>query len=1197
MKNLRTMHRQTWIWLVALAVLFSVTGSKQLWAQQSTGEVLGTVTDPTGAVVPNATATLTNTGTNDVKTLTTGGAGAFDFANLNPGNYKLVITGAGFSTVDSGAFVVSAGDRRRLDTQMKLGASTTTVEVSTVANAALQTDSSTMQNTITTESVAALPLNGRNYINLVQITPGATEGGPSTGGAGGAPDDRRQSSNVSLNSQSDSLNNNMIDGLDNNERIIGTVGVRPTIESIQEVKILTNTFTADSGRAAGAVINIITKSGTNNFHGSLYEYFRNDKLNAYAYQFGQQNPKPELRQNQFGGSIGGPIFKNRTFFFGDADFFRVAQHRTPPGIATVPSAYEQAHPGDFSDVGNATTGNFNSNGTSQFCNGLTGAPILDPAGYKVGCAYNPATGLQYAGNIIPTGSIDPVGLNYFKLYSLPNGSTTPATGTATYSGMNKRYQYQTNYDVRLDHKISASNAIFARYSVNDVFTVTPSPALPPKVVAGLLIDGQNDVDGYSPQLDRNIQLNFNHTFTPNLVMLLGAGWTFIQNFSYPPNYGLNPNTAFGEPGINYNAACCSALGGVTFNAGGVSGFGAGRPGFVPLLTKDNTYQINGAIFYNLGRQSLKAGAALIRRHANNFQETNGMGNIGFTNGAPGLLTGAFSSAVRINNPFGPTLYRVWEPSVFLQDDWRVSQKLTLNLGIRWDMFTPFVEKNNHIANWLWDKGQVVAGVNGANRSAGVNLTTTNYQPRVGFAFNPHTGTVLRGGFGLASFVTTQQSPASMKVQPWAVTFGTCSAATCPLGFNALRKGLPIPGSIPAASLDLDCGGSVQPAAGVPCAPQAIPSSLPQNFRDSYSEQWNLTVQQELPFKNVLTVAYVGVRGRHLSFGLANANIIPLGYYRDANVPLTPGQPGIVVNVPGGPAGPLSPGTLKGRRFNEAPPFARNTTQIQAVISEGASNYNGLQATLARRFENGLGYTATTAWAHNLDNVAGNGLGGMSTVITLDPSSPYYIGHYDYSDGALDQRNRFVFQGNYSPRFTKGLHGVAKQVFDGWQGNVISIWTTGLPVDVTNGNNLSLTSPGQNDRPNRAGNPFQNVPTNAPAGQIQYFNPAVFSNGTNTTTTTGQTIVAPRQLLGTVGNSRRNPMHAPPAQHVDFGLGKAFPIHEQVRLNFKAEGFNMLNSVIFASPAGGVTGGTFGRITSARSDYLPRVFQFALRVEF
>lgn len=1164
------------LWLVAiLAILMSSMGQRLL-AQQSTGEVLGTVTDPTGAVVPKVTVTLTNIDTNDVKTTTTGAGGIFDFANLNPGNYKVAVAGIGFSTVNTDVFIVSAGDRHRLDTQMKLGSSSTTIEVNT-SQTTLQTDSSALQNTIDSSSVANLPLNGRNYINLVQITPGATEGSPTALGSGQSPDDRRQSSNVSVNSQADQLNNNMIDGLDNNERIIGSIGVRPTIESIQEVKILTNTFTADSGRAAGAIINIITKSGTNKFHGSLYEYFRNDKLNAFAYQFGLHNRKPALHQNQFGGSLGGPIWKDHTFFFGDADFFRVAQDRTPPGTANVPTAYEQNHPGDFSDIVAATP---------AFCN-PGGTPILDPTGYKAGCAYNQATGMQYSGNIIPTSAIDPVGLNYFSLYSLPNAGLTSTNGVSQYIGTNKRYQFSTNYDVRVDHKINGSNSIFARYSVNDVFTLTPAPALPPKTVAGILIDGQNDVDGSSPQLARNAQVNYTHTFTSNLLLLLGSGYTFIQNYSYPPNYGKNPNTAFGEPGINYTKLE-SALGGVTFG-NGLTGFGSGRPGFVPLLTKDNTYQINGAVFYTKGKQSFKMGSALIRRQASNFQETNGIGNIGFTNGAPGLLTGAFSSAVRINNPFGPTLYRVWEPSVFLQDDWRANSKLTLNLGIRWDLFTPFVEKKDHIGNFLWDKGLVSANVNGVNRSAGVPLTLTNFQPRVGFAFTPRAGTVLRGGFGLAAFTTQQNAGTGLKVQPFAVTFGTCSAnlsatAGCPAPYKGLRFGLPVPGAIPSANLDLDCGYSVAPVAPFPCFPQTIPSSLPQNYRTAYLEQYNITVQQELPYHNVLTMAYVGVFGRHLANNLSNVNLIPVG-----STPV------------GGPL--LSAGTVVGRRFFTAPPYARNTTAIPAVLSNGSENYQGLQANLSRSFSNGVGYTVSTTWSHNIDNVSGAGLAvaGLQP-ISLDPSSPYYNGRWDKGDGDLDQRNRFVVQGNYSPKFTHHFTGLKRELLDDWQGNVIAVETTGLAFTVTNGSNISNTSPGQNDRPNRSGDPRANVGQSPVFGQIQYFNPLVFSNGAATTnnsnsTGTPQPIIAAPQLTGTVGNSRRNQIHGPTAQHVDIGLSKAFPIHEDMRIQFKAEGFNMLNSVIFANPGSGVTSGTFGRITSTRADYLPRVFQFAVRFEF
>ena len=1131
------------------SVLAGALSGTALYAQQSTGDVLGTVTDSSGASIPGAVVTLTNVDTNDVKTLKTSDGGNFDFANLNPGKYKLIVAGQGFRTATTNDLTVSAGDRRRVDTKMVIGGSTETIEVSTRA-ATLQTDSSTMQNTVGTEAVANLPLNGRNYVSLVQITPGATEGNPTSIASGNGPDDRRQGSSVSINSQSDVLNNNMIDGLDNNERIIGTIGVRPSIEGIQEVKILTNTFTADSGRAAGAVVNVITKSGSNQFHGSLFEYFRNDKLNAYAFQFGGHNRKPELRQNQFGGSLGGPIWKDHTFFFGDADFLRVIQVMNP-GTATVPNSFEQNNPGNFSDIVasqfNGATNPYLPTGPAAgvatvHCN-PGGAAILDPSKYVGGCAYNQATGFQYANNVIPTSAIDPVGLNYFKLYSLPTVGDNSPTGTANYVGSGKRQQYVTNYDVRVDHKISSADQIFGRYSVNDVYTVTPTPSLPPKMVAGLLVDGQNAVDGTSPQLDRNAQINFSHTFTPNVLLTLGAGWTFVQNYSYPPNYGNNPNTAFGEPGVNFSALS-SALGGVTFG-NGLTGFGAGRPGFVPLLTKDNTYQGNGALFYTRGKQSFKMGGALIRRLASNFQEQNGTGNIAFSNGAPGLLTGAFSSSQRNNNPFGPSLYRVWEPSGFIQDDIRVAQNLTLNLGVRYDVFTPYTEKNNRIANFLPNQGGLVAaGVNGVSRTAGVPIPYSDVAPRIGFAYTARPRTVIRGGFGLAFFTSTQASPASLKDQPFAIAFGPCSALTCPAPFNSLRNGLPVPGTESPASLALNCvTGVTSPV----CYTQSIVSSLP-SYRDSYLEQFNLTMQQELLGKNVLTVAYVGVLGRHLGDALGNVNLAPLGYTATAS----------------GPAG---------RAFFAQYP---NLTTVAALTTTGSSSYNGLQATLQRTFSNGLGYTATTTWAHELDNVGQIGGGGSLTAVSVDPNSPYFTSSYDYGSGDLDQRNRFVFTGNYSPAFTHGFHGVAKQLLDGWQGNVIAVWTTGLPFSPANTKNVSNTSPGNgSDRPNLLSNPFSNVP----AGY--YFNPASYA----------------AQAAFTVGNSRRNYLHGPAGQHVDIGLGKAFPIHENYRLNFKAEGFNMLNSVIFSNPGTTVGSSTFGKITSTRADYNPRAFQFALRLEF
>ena len=285
-------------------------------AQSTTADITGTVTDASGASLPNAKVTLTNLGTKEVRTAQTTAAGDYTFTQLGPGTYSIQVSQSGFKTFTIPSIALSASDRAREDAKLQVGSEGETVQVTGQAPA-LQSDSSVLTTVITQKATQDLPLNGRNYVNLAQLAPGANEGPPNGLSSGGRPDDRRLTSGISVNGQSDTINDWMIDGLDNNERIIGTTGIRPSIEAISEVNIQSNTYTAEVGRTAGGVINIITKSGTNNFHGSAYEFFRNDVLNAYPFQFGAHNPKPKLRQNQFGGSIGGPIIHDKLFFFGD----------------------------------------------------------------------------------------------------------------------------------------------------------------------------------------------------------------------------------------------------------------------------------------------------------------------------------------------------------------------------------------------------------------------------------------------------------------------------------------------------------------------------------------------------------------------------------------------------------------------------------------------------------------------------------------------------------------------------------------------------------------------------------------------------------------------------------------------------------------------------------------------------------------
>src|SRR5271156_6789361 len=313
-------------YLLALLVLFTSAA----FAQLTTADILGTVTDATGAVVPNASVVLTNNGTNEKRTTTSNGSGDYIFTLLPVGHYSISVKASGFQSSITKDLSVEGGDRARNDVHLTLGAEATTIEV-TASTPLLQADSATVSSTVTAQAVRDLPLNGRNFVQLVGLVPGANEGAGNGLSSGGRPDDRRtNAAGLSVNGQDDTLNNWVVDGIDDNERIIGTIGVKPNVEGIQEITVQTNSYAAEAGRTAGGVVNIVTRSGTNQFHGSIYEYFRNDIFDGRNF-FQRTGNKPELRQNQYGVSIGGPVWRNRTFFYFDWEGFRLVSGQTFTG--------------------------------------------------------------------------------------------------------------------------------------------------------------------------------------------------------------------------------------------------------------------------------------------------------------------------------------------------------------------------------------------------------------------------------------------------------------------------------------------------------------------------------------------------------------------------------------------------------------------------------------------------------------------------------------------------------------------------------------------------------------------------------------------------------------------------------------------------------------------------------------------------
>lgn len=699
--------------------------------QVVTGDVLGTVTDSTGAVIPNATVRIENTGTHAAQEAKSGDNGGYIFTHLQPGNYKLTVTVQGFKTYSNPSLDLVAGDRARVDAAMATGGSSETIEVTTQPSA-LQTDSTNVGSTIDSKAVADLPLNGRNVYGLVQVAPGVNAGAPNSLTSGTRPDDRRQSSSVSANGQYELVNNNLIDGLDNNERFKGLILLRPSVEAIQTVRVDTNTYTAEVGRTAGAAITILTKSGTNKFHGSLYEFFRNDKTDARNY-FARTNVlprKPELRQNQFGGSVGGPIFKDRTFFFADLEEFRQVDATGTVYTSTVPTAYQIDHPGDLSDVG---------------------GPVV--------------TGL------------DSTALAYFKLYPKPNqagSSYIPGTSVPTnnYLYNPARTQNTTLGDLRIDQHFHNGDTLFGRYSYNKVNTFMPGQ-LP--AVGNIGPGGQaGTYPGLSEITTHNGQLGYTHAFTPNLLLELRAGYTLFRDHVNQLNAGQNLNTggAYSIPNAN-DCIGCDGLAPVS-PGGGWTGLGDAT--FLPILLNEGAYQYAGNVTWVRGNHTIKFGDALIRRQVSNLQQNYGKPAISFNGSTPiATLTNFFHGQPFNYQRQGLTRrphVRTWEESAFLQDDWRALPNLTFNMGIRYDIFTAPNEKDGYFSNL-----DLTTATLTVNSTGGIRTNYSNVSPRFGFAYTARPTLVLRGGFGMSFYANDVQNAFYLQNPPYAFATGTLTSTS------------------------------------------------------------------------------------------------------------------------------------------------------------------------------------------------------------------------------------------------------------------------------------------------------------------------------------------------------------------------------------------------------------------------------------
>src|SRR5438093_1822751 len=951
---------------------------------QGTADIVGRVTETSGGVLPAVTVTAENIATKNVRTTITSGTGDYMFTLLPIGVYTVRIELTGFQPVNS-RVELATGDRARVDARLQLG----TVEESIIVTGVsplLQTDSATVSSLIDQKTVQDAPIPGRNIIRMVQLIPGASEGAGSWLANGTRRDERRQTSSVSINGVNDVLNNQLVDGMDNNERTIGTVGIKPSIDAIAEVKVQTNMYTAETGRTLGGVINIITKSGSNQYHGSMFEFARNDRFDSRLFF---ATTTPITRQQQYGGSLGGPIKSNKTFFFVDYEGYR--QTQGVPVVITVPTL--KMRNGDFSELSTI---------------------IYDPT---------PPPRTPFPGNIIPADRINPIAKTYMQMYPLP---TAPGLAN-NYSFTGLRTQNNHATDIRVDHRFNEQNSIFARYSFNKTDTLTPS-LCPPVTIGGHTIDptcivGAAATGAYSgPNYTtaHNVVGSWVHVFSSTLIGEFKGNFSKPDILSLGPNYKSNLGDFLGIKNAYDGTPLTSGVPLMEMRPTTIAAVGETQ--WVPLQIYNRTSQVAASITKATGSHNLKIGGGVIMRRFGVLQSNSAQGLFGFDSTVTNSGTGSGGYAVaafllgyptdvrRLYTPFKPW-YHSDAPSFYFQADWHTTSWLTLNLGIRFDVFGPLSEAYNRLSNWdPATKKLLVAGKDGVSKTSGVHTDFGNVGPRAGFsAMLPHK-MVLRGGFGLAYYPNNKNAGAFMKNPPFIANYGpvTSTAASNGVPNLFLSDGLP-----PVVySSPLDPLGNV------------IGTDL--HFKSDRAKQFNLMLEKEFG-GNVVSAGYIGARGDRLQQGV-NFNLAPPG-----------------------------PGAIDPRRpYAPLYPRMANATVLMNVAS---STYNAAQFVFNRRYKDGLTLTTHYTWAH-----------AQETRLT-----PWDFSLSETGDTPnFDIRHHWVLTSNYELPWGKNLTGIAHGFLSNWQLNASASWQSGVAFTIVNAASRTNTGAATGgvgpDRPMLIGNP-------------------------------------------------------------------------------------------------------------------------------
>jgi Carboxypeptidase regulatory-like domain len=1173
---------------------------------QANGSFSGTVSDKAGAVISGASVRITSQATGLVREAKTDGSGHYLVPLLPVGMFTIHVDAAGFAPGEQKDVRLQVDEQRELDFTMQPASVTTNVEVS-ATEVAVETSTPTLGQVITSEQVAELPLNGRNFVQLATLTPGTTTSTSPVSFFNNSPSSEaatRGSFSLSVGGSREQETDWLLDGNDNNQLDEGGIAIFPDIDDIQEFKVLTYNYSAEYGERAGPTVLVTTKSGSNQWHGSVFEFFRNTKLDADNYFSATQQ---KFNLNQFGGSFGGPIKKDKTFFFVDYQAKMQRQGVTFTGLVPTAAMITPDTNGDYNynldpfgvarpNLFNGTT---NGDGFQDLSNPYTGTPFqCDGAGN--GIAPGPS-GAQAAGtncNVIPGGMADPVGARVLQLYVPPD--TNNAGLGFNYVNQPVRMLNEATWDIRVDHNFSANDSMFARFSYDQATTYIPGGS--PTWSEANAFGSNQHINNHG----RNAVATETHLFSPNTINQATVGFSRIFNHILSYGTGTCEAALLGIQGANLGSACDSVTGypaslnqstkdcigcGMT-SISLANYFAVGDRGYAPYQGGTNVYSLSDTLDLIRGKHDIRFGAVYRAEEMNVRNNAFQDGFISITSALTGddvadILLGSMGGFAAHDQTFlGGTTGRRWKlVRPFVEDTWRVTPNLTASLGFAWSLATPETEAENRQANfdaaslrWYVPSGSPsLTGCTtcvASNGAVGIQFDKTAVEPRIGLSWKPMGSdkTAVRAGYGIFHDSAWNQGGQGLWQNPpffseidtgglCTTLSGTLTGAGCGLSNGFLVNGAPIT----APQDPDDYSGTIQ--------------SQNRNFKQGMIQQYNLNVEHQLPGNVVLTVGYAGSKSTHILVSQVNENI----------------------------SSPTACGTVSGYTLGCGPlpynfPFFNIVSSNNSI---GTARYDSLQVKAeTKSTRHGLyglfGYT----WSRTFDSGMPDGLG-------TNPGALYWplpgTQKLDWGLSQLNLNSSFTASILYDLPFGKGKHygstwnGATNAVLGNWQLDLIERATSGFPLFVVDSSNPSgiffYYNGGTYDRPNEVGNPNAGGPvaanpTCAAPAQIHtlehWFNPCAF-------------VSAP---AGELGDEARAPLYGPRFVNTDFSVIKDFPLalREGMNLQFRAEFFNLFNHPQFFLPGVGDTGeqdintpSSFGVISNTVNN--PRLVQFALKLSF